>query len=436
MCCDENLIVINSSGGLGVGPQGLQGEQGVQGPTGATGPQGSTGSSGSTGPQGPTGADGVAGDKFSTTSVTSLTIGTGSKSLTIGIGLAYVAAQPILISYNGSNYMSGTVTSYNTGTGAVVVNITSITGSGTYSTWSMSLSGIQGPPGATGATGATGSTGSTGSTGATGSTGPTGAQGIQGIQGIQGLQGNPGTNGVDSYVYGGYWDSTQTNFSYDPTLVVGGTAYMQFLVSTAQLTPSTLVAGNFTVAGNVTYVSGFIPTGVSGGGGAVSIPTPSGTFLSGVVNPTGSASTGDIYLNKATGIFWYYSSGGAWVSAVGSTFSTNWQTLVGPGLLNTGWGASLNISYKQVGTDVIFQGTIFEQLTTPLVTAATITLVPIAYRPIRSQVITFLNSTTGELIFGTINTSGMLRISGNTTPINMTSINDGINADNTKYSLI
>ena len=429
MCCNDSPLILSSTGGT-VGPQGPQGPIGA---TGSTGPQGSAGSSGATGPQGPAGVSGVAGDKFSTTSSTSLTIGTGAKTLTIGTGLAYVPAQPILISFDGSNYMSGTVTSYNSISGIAVVNITSTTGSGTYTAWSMSLAGTQGPPGATGATGPTGSTGATGSTGTTGATGSIGATGPAGIQGTQGLA---GVAGVSSYTYGGYWDSTKTNFSYDPTLVVGGTAYIKLLVSSVIIVPSTLTASNFTApAGTTTYVSNYISVGGSGGP-APSIPTPSGTFLSGVVDPSGGATVGDIYLNKATAIFWYYSSGGSWVSAVGSTFNTNWQSLTGPGLLNTGWGASLNISYKQVGTDVIFQGTIFEQLTTPLVTAATITLVPIAYRPIRSQVITFLNSTTGELIFGTINTSGMLRISGNTTPINMTSVNDGINADNTKYSLI
>lgn len=426
MCCNDSPLLLSSTGGT-VGPQGPQGPQGA---TGATGPQGPAGPAGATGPQGPAGANGVAGDKFSTTSSTSLLIGAGAKTLTVGIGLAYVPAQPILLSYDGSNYMSGTVTSYNALTGLTVLNITSTTGSGTYSAWNMSLAGVQGPPGATGATGPTGPTGATGATGATGSTGPAGPTGPQGIQGIQGV---PGVAGVSSYTYGGYWDSSQTNFSYDPTLVVGGAAYMRLLVSSVVIVPSTLTASNFTApAGTTTYVSNYIPLGSGGGGGAVSIPTPSGTFLSGNVDPTGSASTGDIYLNKSTGIFWYYSSGGAWVSAIGNTFSTNWQVPV----LNTGWGASLNISYKQIGTDVLFQGNFFEQLTTPITTTVTICVLPAAYRPTRSQSITFFNFTTGEVILGNINTSGLLRIFGSITPINMTTVNDTINADSTKYSLI
>ena len=424
MCCNDSPLLLSSTGGI-VGPQGPQGPAGA---TGATGPQGPAGAAGAVGPQGPAGANGVAGDKFSTTSSTSLTIGAGSKTLTIGIGLAYVPAQPILISFDGSNYMSGTVTSYNSILGVAVVNITSTTGSGTYTAWSMSLAGTQGPPGATGATGPTGATGAAGSTGATGSTGAAGATGPAGAQGIQGV---PGTAGVSSYTYGGYWDSTQTNFSYDPTLVVGGVAYMKLLVSSVVIVPSSLTASNFTApAPTTTYVSNYISVGGSGGS-APSIPTPSGTFLSGTVNPTGSAATGDIYLNKSTGIFWYYSSGGAWVSAVGNTFSTALQSFT----MSTGW-IDNNFLYRQVGTNVEFQGTFFENLTTPIVFSSIIAVLPPAYRPLKIQQITFLNFTTGEVVFGTIHTNGNLYLLGGYTPINVTSVNDFIYADSTKYSLI
>lgn len=412
MCCNDSPLILSSTGGT-VGPQGPQGS------IGATGPQGSTGV---TGPQGPAGANGVAGDKFSTISSTSLTISVGSKTLTIGTGLAYVPAQPILISFDGSNYMSGTVTSYSSITGIAVVNITSVTGSGTYTAWSMALAGTQGPPGATGATGPTGSTGATGATGSIGATGPAGIQGVQGV---------PGVAGVSSYTYGGYWDSTQNNFSYDPTLVVGGVAYMKLLVSSVIIVPSTLTSANFIVpAPTTTYVSNYISVGGSGGA-APSIPTPSGTFLSGTVNPSGSAAVGDIYLNKFTATFWYYSSGGTWVAAIGNTFSTNIQSFA----MNTGW-VDNNFYYKQVGTDVQLQGTFLEQLTTPMNFLNAIAILPAAYRPVRSQIITFINGTTGEIILGNITTNGSLRILGGLTPINMTAVNDFIYADSTKYSLI
>ena len=77
--------------------------------------------------------------------------------------------------------MVGQVTAYNSSTGALTVNVTSIGGSGAIASWNINVSG---PPGATGATGATGSTGATGATGATGPTGATGATGAAGADGM------------------------------------------------------------------------------------------------------------------------------------------------------------------------------------------------------------------------------------------------------------
>jgi hypothetical protein len=72
-----------------------------------------------------------------TTSVSSVTIGTGSQSFTVGSGLALAAGDPITIvsTVDTRNAMSGTVTSYS-GT-ALVVNITSTTGSGTIANWQI-----------------------------------------------------------------------------------------------------------------------------------------------------------------------------------------------------------------------------------------------------------------------------------------------------------
>ena len=72
-----------------------------------------------------------------TTSTTTLTIGTGPQTLTVGTGLSIANGTTVTITRNGSNNMTGTVTSYNSGTGSLVVNVTSITGSGTYSSWTV-----------------------------------------------------------------------------------------------------------------------------------------------------------------------------------------------------------------------------------------------------------------------------------------------------------
>ena len=79
------------------------------------------------------------------TSTTSNTIGTGSKTFT----LAATAGQDQLYrtgdavdASNGSNSMVGTVTSYTPSTQVLVCNITSVTGSGTFTSWRI---GYRGP---------------------------------------------------------------------------------------------------------------------------------------------------------------------------------------------------------------------------------------------------------------------------------------------------
>jgi len=80
-------------------------------------------------------------DRYKTSSTTSNSVSNGSKSFTVDLNLAYIPLQQILVVYNPSNHMHGEVTSYNAATGALVVNITSHTGSGTYTSWVLNLDG-------------------------------------------------------------------------------------------------------------------------------------------------------------------------------------------------------------------------------------------------------------------------------------------------------
>lgn len=84
----------------------------------------------------------TAGDKYLTSSTTSLTIANGTQSLTIGTGLSYTTQQDIVIAYNASNHMHATVTSYNSSTGALVAEVQGKTGSGTYAQWTVNVGGI------------------------------------------------------------------------------------------------------------------------------------------------------------------------------------------------------------------------------------------------------------------------------------------------------
>jgi hypothetical protein len=95
------------------------------------------------------------------TSTSSVAIGTGSKSFTTQTAKNFGAGQwaTLASAADVSNFMFGQVTAYNSGTGALTVNVTSVGGSGTKADWNISLSGIQGATGATGATGPAGAGG-------------------------------------------------------------------------------------------------------------------------------------------------------------------------------------------------------------------------------------------------------------------------------------
>jgi hypothetical protein len=82
----------------------------------------------------------------SATSTTSVVVGLGSKSLTIETGKLLTVGASVKIANTATPtiWMHGDVTSYNSGTGALVVNVTTINGAGTLAAWSVSLSGPAG----------------------------------------------------------------------------------------------------------------------------------------------------------------------------------------------------------------------------------------------------------------------------------------------------
>lgn len=78
------------------------------------------------------------------TSSTSVTVGTGAQTFAVQTGLGYQAGNAIQIvqTNNSSNWMDGTVSSYNSSTGSLVVNVTSTGGSGTISNWTAEVFGV------------------------------------------------------------------------------------------------------------------------------------------------------------------------------------------------------------------------------------------------------------------------------------------------------
>lgn len=81
---------------------------------------------------------------FTSTSTTSNTIGTGSLTFTTQTNKGYAATQFIESAHDASNYVAGTVTSYNNSTGVLVMNATNTLGSGTYTSWNLSIIGAPG----------------------------------------------------------------------------------------------------------------------------------------------------------------------------------------------------------------------------------------------------------------------------------------------------
>jgi len=78
----------------------------------------------------------------SSTSTTSLTIGTGSKSLTVDASKSFLPGMYIQIAQtsDSANFMNCIVTSYNSGTGDLVVYAKYYEGSGTITDWTISFS--------------------------------------------------------------------------------------------------------------------------------------------------------------------------------------------------------------------------------------------------------------------------------------------------------
>ncbi len=93
----------------------------------------------------------VASDGLKATSTTSLAIGTGAKTFTIQAGKSFSAGTYVIATSaaNSANYMHGQITSYTSGTGALITDIQDIGGSGTLADWNISLSGTRGAAGAT-----------------------------------------------------------------------------------------------------------------------------------------------------------------------------------------------------------------------------------------------------------------------------------------------
>jgi hypothetical protein len=84
------------------------------------------------------------GDRWATTSVTSVTLGTGVKNFVVGLNLAYTTGQRVVIAVDGDedSRMEGYVRSYDPTTGQLIVDVELFLGLGTYNVWDVNLFGV------------------------------------------------------------------------------------------------------------------------------------------------------------------------------------------------------------------------------------------------------------------------------------------------------
>jgi len=96
------------------------------------------------------------GDKFADTSITT-TINLTTLSVddtltfTADTELAWTAGLTAVLSKDSSNFINGTVNSYNSANGVMELNVDTITGGGTHTAWSLNVGGVAGPQGLSGA---------------------------------------------------------------------------------------------------------------------------------------------------------------------------------------------------------------------------------------------------------------------------------------------
>jgi hypothetical protein len=69
------------------------------------------------------------------TSSSSVAIGTGTKNFTVETGKSLFVGMSYKMAYDANNWMLGDIISYNSGTGALSIDVDTVRGSGTYAAW-------------------------------------------------------------------------------------------------------------------------------------------------------------------------------------------------------------------------------------------------------------------------------------------------------------
>ena len=202
-------------------------------------------------------------------------------TFTVQTNLSFLANDFVQLTANANNYIIGRVVSYNPATGALVITPLQSVGSGTYSSWTASLTGPWGSSGTAGTSGTVGTSGARGSantsgvhgsSGSSGTSGSAGASQASGASGASGANGAPGNSGV--------------NGPTGPQGVTGGTG-PQGPRGPQGTSGSSGAAGGTGPTGPQGFTG---PTGPTGGTGA---PGPTGP-----TGPTGPSNSNNQTLNQ------------------------------------------------------------------------------------------------------------------------------------------
>lgn len=171
----------------------------------------------------------------------------------------------VKVAHDGNNYITGRVVSYNPSTGALVVEPYEVVGSGTYSSWTVTLTGFNGSAGTSGSSGTSGTSGTQGSSGTSGTSGTAATTGTDGSSATSGSSGDAGSSATSG-------DSGSSGTSASSGTV--GTS------GTAGTEGSSATSGTAGTDGS---------SGTTGSSGAIGTSGSSGT--SGSAGTTGSAGT-------------------------------------------------------------------------------------------------------------------------------------------------
>lgn len=199
------------------------------------------------------------------------------------------------------NYIIGTVVSYNSTSGQLVVAPTTSVGSGTYNDWIVNLSGQSGTAGVASTAGTSASSGTTGTAGTAGSSGTSGASATSGSSGTTGTAGTSGSTGT-----AGANGSSGTSGATGPQGPQGPTG-------------NTGPTGSSGTSGVSGVNGGTGPTGPTGATGPAGGTGPSPTGAQGPTGPQGGQGPQTVYnqaLNTNSNVYFYSMEGGALYSPI------------------------------------------------------------------------------------------------------------------------